>query len=182
MSGIDTHHAMPCPTGIGRAVGPWSGLLPVSQGVALGWYGDGPLALKIQTTSGPPEADLFFRVNVEPPFFRANGASPYQPGAMPQESRQQIHRGPKARPISPRSISRQRASSWWKLKRRSPGQRRRIMRFSRNSACQRFRSEAPQIRRLIQAVRRRGFQIRFIAIQCRIKKAAGGCLRPGEGC
>ena len=54
MSGIDSLHALPRPAGIGRAVGPWLGLLPDTQGVALGWYGNGPLALKIRNTSDRP--------------------------------------------------------------------------------------------------------------------------------
>ena len=61
---------------MGRAFSPESIYGPSTQGVALGWYGNGPLALRIRQTR-PRRRDV--------PFFRANGAPPYQPGATPQE-------------------------------------------------------------------------------------------------
>ena len=52
---------------IGRAFSPENRLGNPTQGVALGWYETGPLALGIRQAP------------------RAKGASPYQPGASPQE-------------------------------------------------------------------------------------------------
>ncbi len=52
---------------IGRAFSPVNRLGNPTQGVALGWYGAGPLALGIRQAP------------------RAKGASPYQPGESPQE-------------------------------------------------------------------------------------------------
>ena len=62
---------------IGRAFSPENRLGNPTQGVALGWYETGPLALRIRQT---PRAN-----GSTPSFFRAKGASPYQPGASPQE-------------------------------------------------------------------------------------------------
>lgn len=56
--------------GIGRAFSPQSMRVPHSWGDAPGWYGSGPLALR--TKGAQP---IFRRV----PFYRAKGASPYQP-------------------------------------------------------------------------------------------------------
>ena len=54
MSGTDSQNPLRRPAWIGRAGGPWRGLLPDTQGVALGWYGDGPLALEtLQATQSP---------------------------------------------------------------------------------------------------------------------------------
>lgn len=62
---------------IGRAFSPENCLGNPTQGVALGWYGTGPFALEIRQA---PRAK-----GATSSFFRANGASPYQPGASPQE-------------------------------------------------------------------------------------------------
>ena len=62
---------------IGRAFSPENRLGNPTQGVALGWNETGPLALRIRQT---PRAK-----GATSSFFRAKGASPYQPGASPQE-------------------------------------------------------------------------------------------------
>lgn len=62
---------------IGRAYSPENRLGNPTQGVALGWYVAGPLALGIRQELRAKGA--------KSSFFRAKGASPYQPGATPQE-------------------------------------------------------------------------------------------------
>ena len=62
---------------IGRAFSPANRLAKPTQGVALGWYDTGPLALGIRQAPRAKDAS--------PSFFRAKGAWPYQPGASPQE-------------------------------------------------------------------------------------------------
>ena len=73
---------------IGRAFSPENRLGNPTQGVALGWYETGPLALRIrQTPRAKGATSSFFRAKgATSSFFRATGASPYQPGASPQES------------------------------------------------------------------------------------------------
>lgn len=64
---------------IGRAFSPEYRLGNPTQGCALGWYGTGPLALRIRRGLHAKGATSSF--------FRAKGASPYQPGASPQDCR-----------------------------------------------------------------------------------------------
>lgn len=87
MFGTDSLHALRRSATINRAVGPWSGLLPHTQGVALGWYEDGPVAL--QNPHAPRTQSVHLpRLAF---FFRANGAASYQPGASPRESKNPRH-------------------------------------------------------------------------------------------
>lgn len=60
---------------MGRAFSPENRLGNPTQGVALGWYGTGPLALGIRQG------------------LRAKGASPYQPGATPQDCHPKTQKG-----------------------------------------------------------------------------------------
>lgn len=62
---------------MGRDFSPENRLGNPTQGVALGWYGTGPLALGIRQALRAKGATSSF--------FRAKGALPYQPGASPQE-------------------------------------------------------------------------------------------------
>jgi hypothetical protein len=82
---------------MGRAVGPWSGSLADTQGVALGWYGYGPLALNQPAPKARFYTSLGHRPRIAAPknIPRAKGP-PYtsegqrpSTGASPQDCRNQ---------------------------------------------------------------------------------------------